>query len=251
MLNDNQIRDNDRRFLIDFYSLGVAVHEYTAVALYHEAQRLLTDDAISTDDKPRIQMAIRAKIFAEAVASMETVGKLVYAIRNRKSTGIAYRYVQGSEAHSERGLRLFKKKGTNLLDQLQLPSMRNHGILGDLEAMSEAIHRIYTAYLDPDSAGCERKNIVAAYRAIKHGSLVVNDPRSISIWPCSATTGHVWMITRWPSNTEGLEQLELKEINNDQDAVSGDIDICKQATTLCSNLCQLLICLIDQNALTY
>lgn len=252
MLTQNQVRDNDRSFLLDLYSLGASVHEYTAVGLYHEAQRLSNDQTINAADKPRIQTALRAKIFAEAVASMETVGKLLHAIRNRAPHGVAFRYVQGSESHSEKGLRLFKDPGTDLASQLRLFSaIQDSDLQANLDEMSKALHKIYRAYLDPDESGQEHKNIVNAYRAIKHGSLIVNDPRNLSIWPCNVSTGHAWMITRWPSNSEGSNQLELKEIDADQSSVNRDIDICKQATLLCSNLCQLVIRLIDQKALHY
>lgn len=253
-LTDEQIQENDRSFLLDFFSLGVSVHKYTAVALYHEAQRVPSDSTIDTADKPRIQSSLRAQIFAEAVASMETAGKLVFAIRERRGDGIACRYVNGSESHSERGLRLFRETEANLLSALRIPlgtALPTYVSAQDLDAMSQRLHRMYLAYLDPDDAGRERKHIVEAYRAIKHGSSLVADPRKLSVWSGTFTMGHVWMLTRWPRRNEGSAELEIKEIDMPQRSVTNDIEICRLAEGVCSNLCHLVIDLLNAGNLPY
>lgn len=253
-LSDEQVRDNDRRFLRDFLSLGAAVHRYTAIGLYHEAQRIPSDQSIKAEDGPYIQTSLRAKIFAEAVASMETVGKLAYAVRNRRSDGIACRYVRGTEAHSENGLRLFRQPRTHLLSALDIPmdaSLPSDAHESALAAMSTSMHLLYLAYLAPAPSGREGKQIVEAYRAIKHGSNLVADPRTVSIWPRAATKGHVWMLTKWPLRAEGNDQLDIKEIGMSQDSVLSNIEMCKLADVMCKNLCQLVIYLLDAGSLPY
>jgi hypothetical protein len=253
-LTEEQVRENDLRFLLDFYSLGVSVHKYTAVALYHEAQRVPFDSTIDAGNKLRIQSSLRAKIFAEAVASMETSGKWVYAIRNRHGDGIAYRYVNGGEGQAERGLRLFRRSGTDLLSALRVPPdlpLPTYFTPRVLDEMSEHLHRMYLAYLAPDAAGQETKDIVEAYRAIKHGSSLVCDPRKVSIWSGPFTIGHVWMLARWPRRNEGSAELVMKEIEMQQHSVTRDVEICRQTETVCSNLCRLIIDLLKARSLPY
>lgn len=253
-----ELAENDQRFLLDFHSLGASAHEYTATALYHEAQRVCQDANIPHLDKPRIQTVLGAKMFAEAVASIETVGKLLNAIRMRHPDGIACRYVNGTEAHSEQGLRLFRSPAADLLGGLGLPSDEHaqeafggRPIKRDCESIRDHCHRLYKAYLDPRPDGRERKSIVEAYRAIKHGSNILSDPRKVSIWPIDAEPGRIWMITRWPRKNEGREQLEVKEVGLDQDRVTDYIEICHRSSVVCSNLCLLVIALIRSDLLTY
>ena len=99
-------REPIRRFLLDFLSTGSSTHRYVAVGLYHELQLIHNATDIDSDEKPRIQTVLRAKIFSEAVASMETVGKLLYAIKSRTPDGIACRYIRGTVGHSEKGLQV-------------------------------------------------------------------------------------------------------------------------------------------------
>lgn len=257
-LTPQEIADNDQHFLGDFYSLGAWAHEYAAIALYHEAQRVPHDTKIPMPDRPKIQTVLGAKMFAEAVASMETVGKLLYAVRNRHPDGIARRYVNGTEGHSENGLRLFRLPSADMMGALNLPPVESvdnvlggESIKADCDGMRNHCHNLYEAYLEPGPNGVERKRAVQAYRAIKHGSLILNDPRLVSIWPVQALQGHIWLLTRWPRQPEGKEQLEIMEAGLDQGPVAGYITICKKSSIVCSNLCQLVIRLLQKGLLTY
>ncbi len=254
-----QIQENDRRFLTDFHSTGVWTHEYAAIALHHEALRLPDDTLLDPSDKPRVQMVIVAKIFAEAVASMETLGKLLQAIRARHPDGIAYRYVNGTEHDSERGLRLFRRPPTDLLQVLRLPALPEveavlpepGGVQQTIEAMSEHIQEVYAAYLEPRPDGSEAKSIVRAYRHIKHGSCLVTDPRTVAIWSAQPSPEDVHILTRWPNAQESNEHLELKSVSMREPDVLQNIGICKLASVVGSNLCQLAVKLIDAGLLSY
>lgn len=253
-----QVKVNDYRFIYDFYSLGAWAHQYTATALYHEAQRIPDDHNIALEDKPRIQMVLRAKIFAEAVASMETIGKLLFAIKSRRTDGIASQFVNGSESHSERGLRMFHSTNSTVSELLHLPtadelqSLNSGEDVGDfMERLKRVMEGIFQAYLEPNSSGREMKSIVEAYRAIKHGNCLSVDPRTVSVVNVSVRQGHVWMITRWPRRNETMDKLNIKEIGLTEDQVINDMRICEQVATCMSNLCSVLIRLLEAGTLTY
>ncbi len=252
---DTQIKDNDRRFLHDFFSLGASVHDYTATALYHEAQNVVRDGSISAADRPKIQQALRAKIFCEAIASMETAGKLLNAISRRTGSGIACRYVNGDEADSERGLRLFKAPNTDILGALGLPSSLPPGASSSsLIAMGDLAHTLYLDYLEPEDkpGGRETKDKVNTYRAIKHGSNVVCDPRSVSIWGGSYARGKLRALVHWPEAHEAPAAFQMTDhIDMRPAATSADIETCSQAATLCGNLCQLVVWQLQSGVLSY
>ena len=118
----------DRQMLLDFYSLGAWVHQYTATALYHEAQSLPTDPNISPDDKPRIQAVLRAKILAEVVASMETLGRFCFAVEHRMHNGFSAAFI--NESHNVANtfyqdiLNLGMLDPDKLVTKLKLPSVQ-------------------------------------------------------------------------------------------------------------------------------
>jgi hypothetical protein len=96
-MSPDELQRLDRQWLLDFYSLGAWVHQYTGTALYHELQSIPADPMVEEDDRRRIQAALRAKIVAEVAASHETLGRFCWAIQHRQKNCMAAEFINMEE----------------------------------------------------------------------------------------------------------------------------------------------------------
>ena len=267
IMDRNMMIRLDRQMLLDFYSLGAWVHQYTATALYHEAQRIPADAEIAGGDKPRIQAALRAKILAEAVASMETLGRFCFAVEHRIQNGFAAAYVNQSHNVANEFYQDILNLGSinvnpdTLLTKLELPSLQQlqHLPLEDdvnefLTLLSDLLGRIAERYIDDDPNPTARRKLTQAYNAIKHGSHVVGNPPVLTA-PFHGTFEQqaITIIRQWPIRDQDItsDSLIFVQRSLSQEAVMEDLQIITDIAKALSNLCQMLIVLLDQNLLTY
>jgi len=251
----------DRAMILDFYSLGAWLNQYTATALYKAAQQIPMDSTVPPNDKPRIQMALRAKILAEVVAAMETLGRFCYAVQHRSPDGFAANFVDMTTNRANDFYRSINMSAMSLIDRLNLPSLdeleKLHlkaDIGGFFSALDEMLQLLAPAYDDNDTDHSQRRKLTQTYNAIKHGNHVVNNPEILA-HPLSITLSQdpVAIIRRWPKCGDPIDETTMifVERSMGMDAVKEDLDIVKKIAEALSNLCQLLIVLIDHKQLTY
>lgn len=266
-MTDDDLRRLDRQWLLDFFSLGAWVHQYTATALYHQAQKLPTDPTVAVGDGPRIQAALRAKIVAEVAASHETLGRFGWAIEHRHDAGMAAQFVNMREDQAKgfyNGMIPAELTPDKLMERWELPRMTELANIAPaaevnefLEALATALPRYAAAYLgrDPtDPKAPARPLLTRAYNAIKHGSHVVANPGRLVEPLAGPEDGHViYILTRWPNRDEELSATTVQMITRslNQEAMTEDLEILRQQAILVSNLCQLLIAVGDARQLTY
>lgn len=253
------IMEMDRRFLHDFYSLGVWSHQYIAIALYHEAQRVPLDVSITTEDKPRIQMILRAKILSEVTAAMETIGRLCFAVTYRGKSGIAAHFIN---MRFNRANDFYKSllTSTTVEESMKLPD--RHTIESDIEfpwvsdffkSLQQRLHLIASAYLDQSETRHASNKLGRAYNAIKHGSHIVNNVHLLIPVPVEMSLGNVPVLTRWPIYPEEADNKTMVLITRSmsEEAVNEDLEIIKDIAVLMNNLIQILIRMIDKKTLVY
>ncbi|QSO50906.1 hypothetical protein JZ785_18750 [Alicyclobacillus curvatus] len=258
-MDSANILEMDRRFLLDFYSLGVWAHQFTAVALYHEAQRVPSDRSIAVDDKPRVQTVLRAKILSEVAASMETLGRLCFAVGTRGRSGIAAHFVN---MRFNRATTFYKSLFTSetIEELMKLPNRHKIGkdvelpwVVEFFETLQQRLPSIAGAYLDQQDAPITGNKLGRAYNAIKHGSHIVNNVQELSPVPVDMSLGNVPILTRWPLHSEEIsdETMILISRSMSEEAVNEDLAIIKEVCIIMNNLSQILIRMIDKKALAY
>lgn len=259
-MDSSMVENLDRRMLLDFYSLGAWVNQYTATALYHEAQKIPYDKTVPLDDRPRIQMVLRAKIVGEVVSSIETLGRFCFAVRNRGKSGIASHFINMRQNGANDFYKLCMSQSETperllcLTDRRELKVIVSpHEIDGFFEQLDDLLPNLAEAYLDDNHEPTAKRRLTRAYNAIKHGNHIINNIVELSPLPVSVPKGNVPIVTRWPWYGE--------EINNDtmifitrsmsQEAVTEDLEFVRKIAVVLSNLAQLLILLIDRKSLNY
>lgn len=259
IVDEAMVKTLDRNFLLDFFSLGAWAHHYTAMALYHEAQRIPHDASVSDDDKPRIQMVLRAKILGEVAASMETLGRFAFAVRNRGLSGIASLYTNMRENRANDFYRLCKE-GTNAENLLNLPvrsfietECDNHEISPFMEQIEEMFVTYSDIYLDDKEDYVTAKKLVKTYNGIKHGSHIVNNITTLPPFPVEVQMGMVPVSVRWPMFGEPINEETMVFVTRamGQETVIEDIEYTTRVANALSNLCQLLILMLDKGILSY
>ncbi|MCI0184846.1 hypothetical protein [Sulfoacidibacillus ferrooxidans] len=259
-MDSPMVESLDRQMLLDFYSLGAWVHQYTATALYHEAQQIPTDKRVSPDDRPRIQMVLRAKIVAEAVSSFETLGRFCFAVRNRGKSGISSRFINMKKNRANDFYRLCTSNDKSPESLLRLQDRRElRSIVSPYETdaffeqLEELLPNLAEAYLDDIEEVSKKRRLTRAYNAIKHGSHIINNIVELSPIHVSVEMGYVPIVTRWPKFGEEINDNTMIFITRSmsQESVTEDLEFIRQIAIVLSNLAQLLILLIDRNELEY
>ena len=254
------VEDLDRKMLLDFHSLGAWVHQYTATALYHEAQQIANDARVSLDDRPRIQMVLRAKIVGEAVASFETLGLFCFAIQNRGRSGIASTFINMRRNRANDFYKLCISNGATPESLLRLPDRQGLKLIVSpyqadelFEQLDDLLPNLAEAYLDDNQDQNRKKRLTRAYNAIKHGNHIVNNVVALSPLPVHIEKGNVPIVTRWPRFGEEINDETMIFITRSmsQESVTEDLEFTRQVAVLMSNLAQLLILLIDRKSLKY
>ncbi|WP_088225778.1 hypothetical protein [Desulfosporosinus sp. FKB] len=254
----NMILELDRKMLLDFYSLGAWVHQYTATALYHEAQRIANDTRVALDDRPRIQMVLRVKILVEVVSAMETLGRFCFSIRNREKDGIATCYINMRDNKANEFYNLYKLGNPILPEILYLPEIKDMEEIVDngdlqLESMNELINRIAVAYLDDQGEDFMNRKLKRTYNAIKHGSHIINNIKELVPIPADFVIGEVPIVTRWPYRNEAINNKTMifTTRSMSEEAVLEDLKLIGEISIVLSTLSQLIILLIDKGLLSY
>lgn len=254
----------DQQWLLDFFSLGVWVHQYTGTALYHEMQRIPFDKTIATDDRPRIQAALRARILGETAASMETLGRFCWAIENRNPNGIATQYINMEHDRAKTFyaelLNCPNRDAENVLEQLRLPLLNdlaklpfNNDVKEFFEQIANVLPRYASVYVDP-LLPSNSSLLTQSYDAIIHGSAVIaNAPTLVSPQIIPEDPHSIYIAVHWPLREEEMCNTTMQLVTRSlkQDAVMEDLDIIRTIAVIMTNLCQFLITLLDQGALTY
>ncbi len=254
------VENLDRRMLLDFFSLGAWVHQYTATALYHEAQKIPSDENVSPDDRPRIQMVLRAKIVGEVVSSFETLGRFCFAVRNRGKSGIASQFINMSRNRAHDFYKLCMSNDDSPESLLSIQDRHElKAIVSDYEsdAFLENLENLFPilaeAYLDDDHEPTKKRRLTRAYNAIKHGNHIINNIVELSPIPVSIEKGYIPIVTRWPHFGEDINSNTMIFITRSmsQESVTEDLEFIRQVAVVLSNLAQLLIRLIDKKSLKY
>lgn len=258
-VDEAMVKTLDRTFLLDFFSLGTWVHKYTALALYHEIQRIPHDVNVLDEDKPRIQMVLRAKILAEVASSMETLGRFAFAVRNRGLSGIASHYTNMREDRANDFYRLCTE-GMTAESLLNIPDRNiiatechDHDIPLFLKQIGEMFVAYGDIYLDDTGDYVTAKKLVKTYNGIKHGGHIVNNITTLPPFPIDVQKGMVPVSVRWPIFGEPINNETMLFVTRsmEQEMVTEDIEYTTRTATVLSNLCQLLILMLDKGILSY
>lgn len=260
----------DRNWLLDFLSLGAWVHQYTATALYHEAQRIPNDKTIAVDDRPRIQAALRAKILVEVAASFDTLGRLCWSIENRGVIGIAAQFINIRKDQATEFYAAVVKLPADIscvIKKLGLPSLTTLSNLPLGENVEDFLLQLITRLRDYGNIYIDHKDteqpghpshtpslLRQSYNAIKDGSYVIaNAPKLIEPITMDADSHAVYIAIRWPQRGDDIttSSLQLVTRSMKQDVVMEDLERIRTVAVIMSNLCQLLIVLLDRNLLVY
>ena len=264
-MDESAMKRYDRQWLLDFFSLGAWAHQYTGVALYQAAQRIPTDNTIAPTDRPRIQAALRAKILGEVAASMETLGRLCWSIEHRAPNGIAAEFINMRE---DKAVPFYKEvvippiTVEGLLKRFNLPPLStlttiavNEDVKEFLEQLSTALVRYASIYIDSDGTNSTNANLLRrSYNAVKHGSHVIaNAPVLVEPSKIREDPHSIYIATHWPKRNEEMSEATLGMVTRSMKPkdVLDDLDVIRTIAVIMTNLCQLLIALIDQNMLAY
>ncbi len=266
-MENYEISRYDRQWLQDFFSLGAWAHQYTSVALYQAAQRVPSDPAIAPDDRPRIQTVLRAKILGEVAASMETLGRFCWSIQRREPDGISAQFIN---MRRDQAVPFYKEMLTppvtaeRLLETLRLPQQSTLASLSLTEDPIEFIDQLATGllryaaiYVDPGDpsvpeSSASRNLLRQSYNAVKHGShLIANPPMLLAPFPIDVDPHSIYMAVRWPKCNEALSSSTTQMVTRSlrQKEVTEDLNVIRTIAVLVTNLCQLLIHLIDHDLL--
>lgn len=264
-MDDFAKKHYDRQWLLDFFSLGAWVHQYTGIALYQAAQRIPSDITIAADDRPRIQAALRAKILGEVAGSMETLGRLCWSIQHREPNGIAAEFIN---MRQDQAVSFYKEiligpiTAPNLIKKLGLPPLPTLVTLALKDNVEEFLDQLTTAlvryasiYIDPDPTNSTNGSLLRrSYNAIKHGSHVIaNAPVLVAPTRISEERHSIYITVRWPKQDEEMSNTTLGMVTRSmkQEDVATDLEVIRTIAVIMTNLCQLLIVLLDRDILTY
>ncbi len=269
-MEDHEISQYDRQWLHDFFSLGAWAHQYTSAALYQAAQRVPSDPAIAVDDRPRIQAVLRAKILGEVAASIETLGRFCWSVQNRQPDGIAATFIN---MRRDQAVEFFAAMlrpvvtGETLLETLHLPDQStlaslslNDDPIVFVDQLATRLGRYAAIYVDPNASNPSQAAATLgntsllrqSYNAIKHGShLIANPPLLLAPSPITVDQHSIYIAVHWPERNETISPSTTRLVTRSlkEAEVKDDLDVIRTIAILLTNLCQLLIQLIDRDLL--
>ncbi|MHB1681515.1 MAG: hypothetical protein ACYCYO_01625 [Bacilli bacterium] len=255
-MNSKQIRDMDKRMLHDFFSLGAWVHQYTSIALYRQAQQVLNDKDIDKMDLPRIQMTMRAQIAVQAFDSLRLFGRFCSSVLSRGKSGIAYSFLNDNHCINA-FYRTQLQDNETIENTLRIPSREEleqtlgwKGVSEFLTSMQKITKQFAEVILNSDKED-HYLPIDKFVKSFQKG-FIINNPIHLfplELYPRQEEMGYVSIVDKWPLTNS--KELSITRTEMSQDSVLRDLGICKDVSIILSNLCQLLIKMIERDILTY